>query len=56
MHVRPFGVADARAWVVDFAEPYAVETLWIDHVTRRVLLHAYAYKRDVSRSHVVTES
>lgn len=55
VRVRPLGVSDTGAWVVDFAEPYAVETLWIDRATRRVMRHEYAYARDGSRFHVLTE-
>lgn len=55
VRVRPLGVSGVAAWVVDFSEPYAVETLWIDRATRGVLRHEYVYRRDGSRSHVVTE-
>ena len=55
VRVRPLGAPGTGAWVVDFVEPYAVETLWIDRATRRVARHEYVYTRDGSRSHVVTE-
>lgn len=52
VRVRELGERGAGAWVVDFVEPYATETLWIDRSSRRVLRHVYVYARDGSRAHV----
>jgi hypothetical protein len=40
-------------WVVDFLEPYAIETLWIDRRSRRITKHVYTWRRDGSHSEVV---
>jgi hypothetical protein len=40
-------------WVVDFLEPYAIETLWVDRRSRRVTKHVYAWRGDGSHSEVV---
>ena len=42
-------------WVVEFAEPYAVETLWIDKASRRAVRHQYTWRRDGTESEVVPE-
>ena len=52
VRVRALGGRPQGAWVVDFVEPYATETLWIDRSSRRVLRHVYVYARDGSRAHV----
>lgn len=45
--------AAAREWIVDFGEPYAVETLWIDRATRRIVRHVYTWRRDGTSSEVI---
>jgi len=44
----------AGRWVVDFAEPYAVETLWIESAPRRISRHLYTWRRDGTQSEVVS--
>ena len=44
----------AKDWVVEFGEPYAVETLWIDRASRRITRHRYQWRRDGTQSEVVT--
>ena len=59
VRVRPPGTRQgngASAWVVDFVEPYATETLWIDRTSRRVLRHVYTSTRDGTRSIVLVSS
>lgn len=56
--VRASGAANAhsaaaREWIVDFGEPYAVEALWIDRATRRIVRHVYTWRRDGTRSEVI---
>lgn len=46
--------AGTSAWVVDFIEPYAIETLFIDPRTRRIIRHVYTWRRDGSHSDVIT--
>lgn len=45
----------AKGWVVDFAEPYAVETLWIDRASRGILRHTYRWRRDGTQSEVAED-
>ncbi len=52
VRVRALGSGSERVWVVDFVEPYATETLWIDRSSPKVLRHVYVYARDGSRAHV----
>lgn len=54
VRVRALGSGSERVWVVDFVEPYATETLWIDRSSRKVLRHVYVYARYGSRAHVET--
>ena len=42
-------------WAVEFAEPYAVERLWIDKASRRTVRHSYTWRRDGTESEVVPE-
>lgn len=46
---------ESHRWVVAFAEPYAIETLWIDSTSRAVTRHLYTWRRDGTQSEVVKE-
>ena len=39
-------------WTVDFVEPAATETLWVDDDSREIVKHTYLWKRDGSLSEV----
>lgn len=44
-----------KGWVVDFAEPYAVETLWIDRGSFSIARHRYQWRRDGMLSEVAKD-
>ena len=46
---------EAHRWVVDFAEPYALETLWIDGTSHEVVRHLYTWRRDGTQSEVLRD-
>lgn len=46
---------EAHGWVVEFAEPYAVETLWIDRGSFRIVRHRYQWRRDGTQSEIVKD-
>lgn len=52
VRVPALGNNSAGPWVVQFVEPYATETLWIDRASRRLLRHVYRNPRTGSREHV----
>ena len=43
-----------KTWVVELAEPWAIETLFIDRQSRRIVRHVYTWRRDGSYSDVIT--
>lgn len=47
------GASSAAHWVVELHEPEAVETLWIEDASRRVIRHTYTRRSDGGRSEVV---
>jgi hypothetical protein len=52
VRVRENGAQDL---VVEFAEPYAVETLWIDRESFKIIRHRYQWRHDGTQSETVMD-
>ena len=52
VRVPALGNNSTGPWIVQFVEPFATETLWIDRASRRIVRHVYVDPRTGSREHV----